>query len=219
MFVAVVPAYQEARNIARVVAQLQEIVDCVVVVDDGSNDNTTEVARAAGARVLRHRINRGQGAALETGPEYAISIGADHVVDFDGDGQFDVVDIRPALVYLRSQAADLLLGSRFLGRAPALPITKRYLILPLARWFHRCCYGVRHSDAHNGFRIYTARALETIRIQQDRMAHATEIPAQANRAKLSVVEFPVTVTYHRHGQSGLGSLIILKDLFLRKFHF
>jgi polyprenyl-phospho-N-acetylgalactosaminyl synthase len=218
MFVAVVPAYNEEEKIGGVVRELYTVVDLVIVIDDGSLDMTRVEAEGAGAMTIRHCQNRGQGAALETGHEYARRIGADYILDYDGDGQFSVDDILPALDKLKSEEADLLLGSRFLGTESALPFMKRSIILPLARLFHRVFYGMVHSDAHNGFRIYTRNALESIRITQDNMAHATEIPAQAVVSGMRVVEYPVSVRYHTYGQSGVGSLTILRDLFFGKFN-
>ena len=217
MFIAVVPAYNEEKTIGSVVQSLFDHVDRVVVVDDGSTDRTLEEAQAVGAVVLRHELNRGQGAAIETGHEYARAIGAEHVLHFDADGQFDAGDIRLALVKLKNTAADVLLGSRFLDSRSSLPMVKRHLLLPLARIFHRLTYRTRLTDAHNGFRIVNRRALDSIRITQDRMAHASEIPAQAARAGLKIVELPVRVVYREYGQGMGGGARVIKELILGKF--
>ena len=217
MFVAIVPTYNEAKKIGSVIRSLFSRVDLVVVVDDGSNDKTVQEAKKAGATVLEHKINRGQGAALQTGQDYALSLNADYVLHFDGDGQFDVQDILPALEKMKDIQADVLFGSRFLGKQSNMPFSKRYLIHPLGKIFNKIFFKIKLTDAHNGFRILNRKALEKIKITQDRMAHATEIPAQVFAANLKWVEFPVQVHYHNYGQSGRGAVQIIKDLLLGRF--
>lgn len=217
MFIAIVPAYNEEDSIGSVTRNLFGHVDEVVVVDDGSRDRTAVEARLAGATVLRHRINRGQGAALETGHEYARRRGADMVIHFDGDGQFDVADIAPAVTALRRADADVLLGSRFLGQASNIPFTKKYILFPLGRLFHRVTVGLPLTDVHNGFRLLTGHALSAISLRQDRMAHATEILMEVKRHRLRYIEFPVKVVYHEYGQRMSGSLRIIGDLMMGTF--
>lgn len=217
MFVAIVPAYEEEKKIARVVQSLRDQVDRVVVVDDSSADNTSTQAAEAGATVLRHRVNRGQGAALETGHAYVRQIDADFVLHFDGDGQFDVADIAPALAAMKAAKADVLFGSRMLDNRSNTPWLKRHMLFPLAKTFHRLLYGIMLTDVHNGFRILSKRALQDIHLTQDRMAHATEIPAKVHEAKLAFIEFPVKVTYHEYGQGARGGVRILFDLLLGSF--
>ncbi len=204
MFLAIVPAYNEANSIGSVVRSLFDHVDKVVVVNDGSTDNTEEIATEAGATVLTHRINRGQGAALETGHEYARRTGAMYVLHFDADGQLSVEDIAPALRELKEHNADILFGSRYGSKQSNVPWTKKYLIGPISRFVDRL-FGAAHlSDAHNGFRILHRDALEKVRITQSGMAHASEIPALVKQYNLSYIEVPVSVTYHEYGQ-GIGS--------------
>ena len=93
MFLAIVPAYNESKRIGSVVRSLFDHVDMVVVVDDASRDATATLAQQAGATVLQHTVNRGQGAALETGHAYARSIDATYVLHFDGDGQCNLLNI------------------------------------------------------------------------------------------------------------------------------
>lgn len=217
MLIAVVPAYNEEKTIGSVVRDLFEHLDKVVVVDDSSSDDTGAVSRAAGAVVLRHGVNRGQGAALQTGHDYASRIGADYAVDFDADGQFDADDVKPAFEALKKSGADILFGSRFLDNRTKMPWLKKYFILPLARIFNRFFAGVRLTDAHNGFRILNKNALRKIRITQDRMAHNTEIPAQVKKHGLKYIEFPVKVVYREYGQGIASGLKIVRDLFIGKF--
>lgn len=217
MFIALVPAYNEEKDIGSVVRSLFHHVDRVVVIDDCSSDMTGYVAQEAGATVLRHHINRGQGAALETGHAYARSCGATFVLHFDADGQFDPDDITPARAHLIASGADMLFGSRFLDTRSDIPWFKKYILLPIGRIMDRLSGAPPLSDSHNGFRILTAKALRHMYITQDRMAHASEIPLLAKRAHLSVVEFPVKVTYHEYGQSAIKGFAIIKDLLIGRF--
>ncbi|PIT86925.1 MAG: glycosyltransferase family 2 protein [Candidatus Magasanikbacteria bacterium CG10_big_fil_rev_8_21_14_0_10_43_6] len=217
MFIAIVPAYNEEKRIGSVVRSLFHHVDTVVVVDDASKDNTAAEARRAGAHVLVHRINRGQGAALETGHMYAREHGATYVLHFDGDGQFQVEDIAPALAHLQKTQADMLLGSRYLDGRSKLPWLKRHIIHPLGKLMNKIFANVTLSDAHNGFRILNKRALMYIVIGQDRMAHATEIPYLAQKHGLTIVEFPVKVVYHEYGQKMSGGFWIIRDLLIGRF--
>jgi glycosyltransferase involved in cell wall biosynthesis len=219
MIIAIVPAFNEAARIGGVVQSLRTVIDTVIVVDDASRDDTAVRARAAGAVVLRHAINRGQGAAIETGHAYARALNAEYVVHFDGDGQFDVLDILPALGALKAAHADVLFGSRFLSKESLshVPQFKRRILLPLARYIDRAFGAVPLTDAHNGFRILSQHAVQTIRIRQDRMAHATEIPQQVAAHRLPYIEFPVRVSYHEYGQSSIAGIKIITDLFLNKF--
>lgn len=217
MFIAIVPAYNEFRTIGSVVRSLFAHVDKVVVVDDGSTDATSDEAQQAGATVIRHALNRGQGAALATGHVYAREAGADYVIHFDADAQFDVFDIAPALVQLKKSGADILLGSRFLGQSSRVPWFKQYILFPLGRVVNRLSGGVKATDAHNGFRILNRRALDSISITYDGMAHATEILAEIHRHGLQHIEYPVKVVYHEYGRGFGEGVRVVRDLVLGKF--
>lgn len=217
MFLALVPAYNEAQTIQLVVQSLLQEVDSVVVIDDASTDQTGKRARGAGATVLRHELNRGQGAALETGQEYARLVDADYIIHFDADGQFDPRDIAPALQALQQNQSDILFGSRFLGKSSNIPWSKKIFLFPLGKLVSRLFGSLPLSDVHNGFRILSQTALQKIHITQDRMAHATEIPVLAKQQGLRWLEFPVQVQYHKYGQGGAGGLRVVKDLITGSF--
>jgi glycosyltransferase involved in cell wall biosynthesis len=213
----VVAAYNEGQVIGRVVAGCRAVWPNVVVVDDGSSDDTGVAARGAGAVVLRHIINLGQGAALQTGIDYALAQGARFLVTFDADGQHRVDDIAPMLAALEEARADVVLGSRFLGQAIGLPRLRR-VMLKAAVLFTWATTGLRLTDAHNGLRVLTARAAGAIRIRQNGMAHASEIIEQIARHRLICVEHPVTVLYSTYsrakGQKLSNSVAILADLMM-----
>jgi glycosyltransferase involved in cell wall biosynthesis len=217
----VIAAYNEARAIGRVLSGLSALPHRILVVDDGSTDATGEVAARAGAEVLRHPINLGQGAALQTGIDYALLRGASHVVTFDADGQHRPEDVAGLLAALAAHDADFALGSRFRGATVALPPLRR-LLLRAATWFTRLTTGLDVTDAHNGLRAMTRRGAARIRLRQNRMAHASEILHQIAASGLRFVEVPVTIHYSRYslakGQRASEFVVILLDLFARRLH-
>jgi glycosyltransferase involved in cell wall biosynthesis len=217
----VVAAYNEAPAVGGVVADLMRRRYAVVVVDDGSTDDTGRRARAAGAEVIMHCVNLGQGAALQTGIQFAVGKGADYVVTFDADGQHRASDIELLLDSLTKQSADFALGSRFLGRAPAMPLSRR-MLLKVATWFTRRATGLQLTDTHNGLRAMTRRGASHIALRQNRMAHASELLHQIARSSLGYVEVPVTIEYSAYslakGQKLSDSLRILVDLSAQRLH-
>lgn len=212
----VIPAWNEAKNIAKVVSGVRPYVQETIVVDDASQDETAALAGTAGAIVLRHPINRGQGAALQTGNDYALAHDADIIIHFDGDDQFLAAEIKDMAAPIIDGRADIVFGSRFLGKKSNLPLTKRYLIYPLAQLFTRFLLGIRLSDPQNGFRALSRRAAETIRIDNREMAHNSEIQGKAYRSGLRIEEVPITVVYHDFGQRLSGGFKIAKDLLIHK---
>lgn len=216
MELIVVPAYNEAERIGRVIRDLfQHGWNNVLVVNDGSVDATAAIAEEAGAKVISHLINRGQGAVLETGNEYARRNGFDVVVHFDGDGQLNAVDIKGAIDKINS-GYDVVLGSRFLDNRSQLPRSKRYFILPIARFVNYVLTGVKLSDAHNGFRVLNKTALEKIRISQSGMAHNSEIVAKMGNLDLRYTEHPVEIRYLEYGQGLKGGVKIIFDWIFKK---
>ena len=193
----VVAAYNEAD---RLEATLRDLLTTgpgrvdIVVVDDGSTDATRSVAARFPVWTLRHPINCGQGAAIRTGIAFALDRGADVIVTFDGDGQHDASDISGLVAPILERRADVVLGSRFLGRAIDMP-TGRRLLLAAARWFTRLVARVAVTDPQNGLRAFSRNAAREIRIAQDGMAHAEEIVEQLPARRLRFCEAPVTVRY------------------------
>lgn len=190
----IVPAFNEMRRVVGVLDDLSALSASVVVVDDGSYDQTAELAASRNVHVLRHMVNRGQGAALLTGIDFALSRGATFLVTFDSDGQHRAADVPQMIEILKRSEADLVLGSRFLGSAPGIPLHRRVL-LKLAVLFTRLTTGMRLTDAHNGLRAMTADAARTLRFSEDGMAHASQILSLAARSRLRVVEVPCQIRY------------------------
>lgn len=217
----VVPCYNEEGAVLRgVVTSLLAAGHEVVLVDDGSREPALSAVSGLPVHCLRHAVNLGQGAALQTGISYCRRLNARAVIHFDADGQHEVADI-PKLLSALSGGADVALGSRFLPGSGATGLPRgRRVLLRVARLVNGVLTGLWLTDAHNGLRALNARALERIDLHENRMAHATEILEQMRRAGLRVVEVPVTVRYTAYsrgkGQRWSGAVTILLDWLMNR---
>ncbi len=220
----VIAAYNEQNSVPKVIKELHKAgYKNVIVVDDGSKDKTYTAALTAGATVLQHLVNRGQGAALKTGIDYALSQNADVIVTFDADGQHRVEDIPAMIKPVVSGKCDVTFGSRFLKKESQknVPFVRR-IYLKTGILVLLVFYGVKMTDAHNGFRAISRNAAEKIRITSDRMAHASEIVEEVHRLKLKYKEVPVTIRYTEETlRKGHGSFAegcrILYNMIMKKF--
>jgi glycosyltransferase involved in cell wall biosynthesis len=214
-----VPAYQEAAIIGDVVRELCAGRCQVLVVDDGSRDATGAEASQAGATVLTHAINRGQGAALQTGISYALARGARVIVTFDADGQHVADDVEALIAPIEAGVAEVTLGSRFLRDRALVPIRRRWL-LGAGVVFTRLASGIRLTDTHNGMRALSRRAAEQIDIELDGMAHASEIIDKVVRRGLAFVEVPVRIRYTEYslakGQRSTSAVRVAWDYLMSK---
>jgi polyprenyl-phospho-N-acetylgalactosaminyl synthase len=219
----VIPVYGEEKVIAAVVDDVLHTFPNVVCVDDGSTDNSAAEVAGTRAHLVRHPVNLGQGAALQTGMSYALArTGGRYFATFDADGQHRVEDVGRMLEVARSGTADVVLGSRFLdgdhSGAAGVPRLKR-LLLPLVARLSPTARRLRLTDAHNGLRVLNRPAAESLRITQNRMAHASEIVGWLARSKWTVAETPVTVLYTDYkgkGQSLINGVNILFDVSLNR---
>lgn len=221
--IVVIPAFNEEGKIYDVVQNVRKFVDEVIVVNDHSADRTAEKAGKAGARVITHVLNRGQGAALETGTQIALRHGADIIVHFDADGQFLAEEIDELVKPLMRDEADICMGSRFMEIPSNMPAMKKYCIMPLARLIIRILYGAVLTDPQNGFRAFNRKFGERLEIENDGAAHCTEIIVHTLKGPWRFKEIPVTVNYDTFGQGifsgkgrGSGGVKILKSLFYQK---
>jgi glycosyltransferase involved in cell wall biosynthesis len=220
---AIIPAYHEAGRIKKTIEAVKPYVQGIVVVDDGSSDATAEQARQTGVTVLRHSVNRGQGAALRTGTEAALRLGAEAIVHIDADGQHDPSFIPSLMAPIEKNVAEVVFGSRFLGITSANMPFMRRLLLKAAKTFNALLMGIprRVTDPQSGMRAMTANAARRLDFRQDRMAHCSEILHLVTRGSFAWVEVPVRIQYSAEslakGQKSTDALRIAWQLFLGIF--
>ena len=212
----VIPLYNEATVVREVISQARETFPYIVVVDDGSKDDSARQAAAAGAIVVRHPVNLGQGAALQTGFSYILEkTNANYVVTFDADGQHSTTDAAAMVAAAREEELAVILGSRFLQGPSPVGRLKR-LVLRTAAAVSSRTSGMHLTDAHNGLRVIRRDVLVQLNLKQNRMAHASEIIRKIGATGLPWREFPVHIVYTEYsrskGQSLWNSVNILVDL-------
>ena len=216
----VIPAWREEKVVRGVVERLGTVCPRIVLVDDGSGDSTGAEALAGGAVVLTHTVNLGQGAALQTGIDFALLQGADYVFTFDADGQHSPEALETMARVMTETGAEVVLGSRWLGSAESIP-PMRKLVLRAAVVFTRFQAGLKLTDTHNGLRLFTRAAAGKIRITQPRMAHASELLEQIHRLGLRFAEAPVRISYTEYslekGQKLSGLFKVLLDIFYERW--
>lgn len=215
----IIPAYNEEEVIVKVLHDLSSMHYSIVVVDDGSVQELGELLKGFPVFLLRHKVNLGQGAALQTGIEFALSRKAKFIVTYDADGQHQATDIDKLLEPLASKEADIVLGSRFILKNSRIPAGRRF-VLQTARFINFLFTGLLLTDAHNGLRAMTGEAAAKIRLRQSGMAHATEIIGEVKKQRLRYKEIPVTIHYtdysRKKGQTVWGSFRIFFDILLNK---
>jgi glycosyltransferase involved in cell wall biosynthesis len=215
----VVPLYNEGQVIGDVVRAARQTFPHIVCVDDGSSDDSARAAAEAGAVVVRHPVNLGQGAALQTGFEYALSIPSMRwVVTFDADGQHQVDDVLAMLTKATAEDLQVVFGSRFLDDRTHAGFAKK-TVLRMAVGYTNLTTHTRLTDAHNGLRVLRRDVVERIDITQNRMAHASELVAQIGAMSIRYGEAPVHILYTDYsrakGQSLWNAVNILAELILR----
>lgn len=215
-----IPLYNDEKMILKVIKSLQDNgYKNIVVVDDGSKDNGYDVVKKnTNVIIAKHIINRGQGAALQTGMEIAIGRGAKYIINFDSDGQHDVKDLERMLDTLIKGKYDIVLGSRFLQEND-IPLKKK-ILLKGAIIFTYLLSRIWLTDVHNGLRAMTSETAKKLNIQHDRMEHASEILDKIKILDLKYTEVPVTIHYTEYsmakGQSVFNSINIAWRLILAK---
>lgn len=216
----IIPVYNEAAVIADIISNVAQKFDNIVCVNDGSRDDTAKQILATKAKLVNHPVNLGQGAAIQTGIEFALQdLEAKYFVTFDADGQHSIKDVENMLSYIREHKVDAVLGSRFLGAAENVTKTKK-MILKLAVKFSNLTTGLNLTDAHNGLRVFNRKVAENLDITMPDMAHASEIIHRIAEHKFTYQELPVTITYTEYskakGQSIINAVNITFDLLLNK---
>lgn len=216
----IIPAFNESSVIQATIAAIPENFPHVIVVDDGSKDDTPKKVLDTRARLVMHPINLGQGAALQTGIDMALlNPRIEYLVTFDADGQHRIEDVERMLAYARMHGVQVILGSRFLGKAINMPTIKR-IILKAAVWFSNVTSGVRLTDTHNGLRVIHRSAAERMKLELPDFSHASEIVERIGQQHFTYAELPVTIIYSEYsrgkGQSMINAVNIAFDALLRK---
>lgn len=216
----VIPAFNEANIIGDVISDVRSVFPNVVCVDDGSRDDTADLAFAAGAHVVPHPVNLGQGAAIQTGVEYARSRpGARVFATFDADGQHQVKDVVRMIDRLDADDVDLVVGTRFAGTVTHVPPLKR-VILRAAAFLSPQSRSLGLTDAHNGLRVFNKTVADALNLTMNGMSHAGEFIALAAENHWRVAEEPVEILYTDYskskGQPLLNGVNIVFDGLLRR---
>ncbi len=215
----IIPVWNEnLKRLNLILTKLKKRVDSIILVNDGSTADfdTSLLDLDNKIIILHHQINRGQGAALQTGTDYAVQHGADIIIHFDADGQHQAEDIPDLIEPLKQNKVDFVFGSRFLGKQSNIPWSKKNIILPIAKLINYLFTGLKLTDTHNGIRAFKAGVAQQLYLSQDKMAHASEYPYLVKKNKISFTEVPVKIIYHNYGQGIGGGFKILKELFTSK---
>ena len=214
----VVPAFNEASRISTTITDLKNYFSEIIVVDDGSSDGTFDVALSSGVYPVKHPMNLGQGAALQTGIEAALlNPDIEIILTFDADGQHSSESASLLVDEIRKSGSEIVLGSRFCPGSEIvnMPLKKR-IILKLAILLTRFDSGLRVTDTHNGLRVMSREFAASLNIRQHGMAHASEILNHVSNTGVRWKEAPVRVYYtdysNRKGQSIWNSVNILTEL-------
>ncbi len=216
----IIPVYNEGKVIRAVVQNTLKHFKYVVCVNDGSKDNTSFEIEKTKAYLVEHPINMGQGAALQTGIEFARQLPVEYFVTFDADGQHRIEDVVKMLGTIQTGKYDVILGSRFLGSAAiGMSRTKR-VVLKLGIRFSNAMTGLKLTDTNNGLRVFNRYVAEGIQITLPDMSHASEIVEIIAAKKYRYHEVPVTIEYSDYsqakGQPIINAINIAFDMLLRR---
>lgn len=212
----VIPVYNEAQVIRDVVTHARQTFPNIVCVDDGSSDDSAVEIRAAGVHLVRHPVNLGQGAAIQTGVEYArAQPGARFFVTFDADGQHQVDDVSAMIARLRTEPVDIIVGTRFAeGRSESVPPLRRIALRTIVFLSPRT-RRLGLTDAHNGLRAFNKTVADQLDLLMSGMSHASEFVALIDHHHWRVAEQPVTILYTEYsrakGQSLINGVNIVAD--------
>ncbi len=217
----IVPCYNESCIISNTIAALLQQGYKVIVVDDGSNNNCREHFSTMPVYYLQHVINLGQGAAIQTGIDFALQKGATYLVTFDADGQHDVKDIGRMIDKLEEEKLEFVFGSRFLEGAETNIDKTRRALLHISRFTNFFISGVLLSDSNNGLRVFTSAAAMQIRIKENRRTHSSDFIYQVAKKKIKFGEAPVNVTYsaysRKKGIQNVEGISIFINMLIYKF--
>jgi glycosyltransferase involved in cell wall biosynthesis len=210
-----IPAYNEEKNIASVIAKLKKITDSIIVCDDGSSDMTAEISRNLGAIVVSHKKNSGYGVAINSIFQKAKEINSDLLVTFDADGQHRVEDIEKVVEPIKNNDADLVIGSRFLDKKSDVPNYRKIGIKVITQ-VTNASIKKKLTDSQSGFRAYNRNVLSQISPSDTGMGISTEILIKSSSKGLRITEVPITILYSgdtsTHNPVSHGTSVFLSTL-------
>ncbi|MCV0411930.1 glycosyltransferase family 2 protein [Nitrosarchaeum sp.] len=210
-----IPAYNEEKNIAKIILQLKKIVDIIIVCDDGSSDLTGEIAKEMGANVIKHEKNLGYGSAIRSIFDKSKEIGGDILITFDADGQHRVEDIAKVTQPILNNEADIVIGSRFLDSSENIPKYRKVGIKAITG-LTNITAGTKISDSQSGFRAYSKDVIEKINLTEIGMGVSTEVLIKAAKQNLRISEVPIRVLYEgdtsTHNPVSHGTSVILSTI-------
>ena len=189
-----IPAYNEEKNIAKIIVKLQNITNKIIVCNDGSTDLTSEISNKMGAIVINHPKNLGYGAAIKSLFSKARELDADVLITFDADGQHRIEDINKVLEPIEHNNADIVIGSRFLDKKMKIPAYRKFGINAITK-MSNITTKKKITDSQSGFRAYNKKSLQEIIPSDNGMGVSTEILIKANKKSLRVIEVPIIILY------------------------
>ena len=209
-----IPAYNEEKNIAGIITKLKKITKYIIVCDDGSTDLTAEIAEKMGAKVVKHKRNKGYGGAIKTIFSHAGKMNADILVSFDAYGQHRIEDIKKVLSPIKNNKDDMVIGSRFL-KNQKIPKYRKAGIKAITE-LTNIAGGTKITDSQSGFRAYNKKILQVIKPTDSGMGISTEIIIKTHKAGYKIAEVPITILYagdtSTHNPVSHGSSVIFSTL-------
>ena len=217
-----IPAFNEEKNIAKIITSLKKITDSIIICDDGSSDMTSEISSELGATVVKHKKNFGYGAAIKTIFQKAKEIQSDILVTFDADGQHRIEDIQVVIDPIIREKIDLVIGSRFLDiKSEDMPNYRKVGIKIITK-VTNLSIKEKLTDSQSGFRAYSRKALEQISLTDEGMGISTEILIKASKLDLGIAEVPIVVNYDgdtsTHDPVSHGTSVILSTIKFTSIH-
>ena len=213
--VAGIPAYNEEKNIAKIILELKKVVDDVIVCDDGSNDLTGPISKKMGALVIQHEKNQGYGGAIVSIFSKAKEMNADILITFDGDGQHRIEDIKNIIHPINENLADIVIGSRFLGDDSTVPKFRKIGIKTITS-ISNTASELKLTDSQSGFRAYNKKAIQSLNLSERGMGVSTEILIKSSKMGLSIKEVPITILYEgdtsTHNSASHGISVIMSTM-------
>ena len=210
-----IPAYNEEKNIAKIITGLKKITDSIIVCDDGSSDMTSEIAKNLNVIVVKHERNMGYGAAINTIFQRAKDIGTEILVTFDADGQHRIEDVTKVISPIEENIADVVIGSRFLKENSQVPNYRKIGIKAITK-VTNASINQKLTDSQSGFRAYSRNVLEKIFPSDKGMGISTEILIKASKNGFRISEVPITILYEGktsvHNPVSHGASVIISTI-------